>query len=108
MRDAVFLAGLVCVAGLANAAEPTDAQLRYVCRDFVKQQLHDPRGADLSGWIDGRSAKNADGTFTVQFPGRAAVGGGSLRLVTFECVVRPLGDDSFKAVSVRALPRPGL
>jgi hypothetical protein len=107
MRSAILGALCACMAGLASSAEPTDAQLRYACRDIVKQSLHDPRGADLSRWVDGRSSKNKDGTFTVRFPARAAVGGGGMRLVTFECVLRAAGD-TFTATSVRVIPQAGL
>lgn len=98
------------VAGVAFSAEPTDAQLRYACRDIINQSLHDPRGADLSSWTEGRTAKNRDGTFTVRFSARAVVGGGggAMRLVTFECVLRVDGADTFTATSIRVIPRPGL
>jgi hypothetical protein len=99
---------IATVSGVALAADPTDAQLRYACRDIIKQSLHDPRGADLSTWTEGRTSKNNDGTFTVRFPARAAVGGGGMRLVTFECVLRVDGADTFTATSVRAIPRSGL
>lgn len=103
----VFFAGVIglTVPGAASA-QPTDAQLRYVCKDFVMQALNDPRGAQLD-WTNTTPSRNKDETYTVEFAGRAVVDG-SMRKAIFQCVIIVAGKDSFRAKSVRVRSGGGL
>jgi hypothetical protein len=98
MRAALLLGTLIVGA---HVYAQTPAQPRYVCKDFVERQLHDPRGAKLE-WTDGTVARNSDGTWRVQFRGRVRNQMGGMTLSNFECIVRHTGGDNFSAVKVRA------
>lgn len=85
----------------ATATAQTDSQLRYVCKQFIERQLHDPGSADLE-WTKGTVyLPDKTGLHVVRVRGRAKNQFGAMRLTTFECRIKYKAPDHFIPVVVR-------
>lgn len=75
---------------------------RYVCREFVKERLNDPKSAEFDQTSSFPTSVE-NNTYTVLVSGRARNGFNALRRVTFECEVLYMEKDGWIPVSIKQM-----
>ena len=82
---------------------PSTETASYMCKDFVKQSLHDPDSADFDDWTHYFSEQEKNDIFHVQVTLRAKNGFNALRKMVVDCKVTKTPSNKWVLVKLKEL-----